>query len=145
MTAHRKDARPQTEGLMAAMDTTLELLDKVRQREAEAHITFERNKEKANQVARERMIALSSDPDVANSVDPRTGKSNEEWRKWMIEAKLEGDEEFMESIIKHNNAQEAYLHAQAELLGVSERIGTLRTEAILLSSLLRYEAGAAEE
>ncbi len=139
------EVKGQVEGLMKAMNETMDILEKKRKVEAEAHVMFERSKEEANRVARARMMELANDPDVATSVDPRTGKSNEEWRKWVIEAKLEGDEEFMDAMVKHNNANAAYLYSQADMLNLSERIGTLRTQAILLSSLLRFESASAEE
>lgn len=139
------DPKPQVDGMMALMTETYERLQAKRFKHAELKIAFERSQEKANLCARDRMMAISSSPELINSVDPRTGKTNEEWRKWMMESMLERDQEFIEAISKHNETQADMLCSESELLNLTEKMGTLRTQAILLSSLLRFEAAAAEE
>lgn len=138
-------AKAQAEGLIAAMDSTFEKLEKKRKDHVERKIDFERSQEQANAIARDRMMAIANSPEVSGSVDPRTGKSNDDWRKWVMESMLERDAEFIKAISDHNEKQADQLRAEADVLNLTERMGTLRTEAILLSSLLRYEAAAAEE
>jgi hypothetical protein len=138
-------AQAQTDGLIKAMDLNMERLEKKRVEHAEAKVDFERSQELANAIARDRMMTIANSPEVVGSVDPRTGKSNDEWRKWMMESMLERDAEFVKAISEHNEKQARNLHIEADLLSLTEKMGTLRTEAILLSSLLRYEAAASEE
>lgn len=137
--------RPQVEGHVALMNEKMELLGRLRLAHAKAKIAYEKARSEFENVGRSVMMRIVRDPEFTNSVDPRTGKTNEDWRKLLLDESVNRDPQFIEAVIKLETAQEAMVSSETEVMTAAEEVGNLRTQAILISSLLRYESASGEE
>lgn len=137
--------RPQVEGHVALMNEKMERLAKLRLDHAKAKIAYEHAKAEFENTGREVMMRIVRDPSFSSSVDPRTGKTNEDWRKLLLDESVNRDPKFIEAVIKLEEAQEAVVNSETEVMSMAEEVGNLRTQAILISSLLRYESASGEE
>jgi hypothetical protein len=138
-----QDYVTQSQGIIDAMGTDIAKLSQLRQKHSKAKIVFERAQESVLTVRRDRTIALANSDVVKDSVDPRTGKSNAEWAKLLVEAMLATDAELMAEHERFTKAQEAIFLAETDMLEVAERVGVLKSQARLLGDLLAYVADAA--
>jgi hypothetical protein len=138
----KNDLVAQAQGIMSLMESLSKDVDMFRQREADCKIQAERDADAIQELMTKKIYEIASMPDmVGQSVDPRTGKADDDWAKILTQIRLQEDEEFRTVARKTEDSRAAYEKAVALTRSYSERLGTCRSQAILLSSLLRYLAG----
>lgn len=142
---NKTDLIETTTGITELMTKLSDLLSEKRKVEAQAKIAWEHAKEELEILATNLSIEIAERPEVANSVDPRTGKANVDWAKMITQQHLINDPGFNSASKKLYDARDALYFAQVDAQDVADRIGTARTQAILHSSLLRYLAAVDED
>ena len=141
----KSDLVAQAQGIISLMDSLSKDVDMFRQREAEAKGKAERQADSIQELMTKKIYEIASMPDMKdNTIDPRTGKADDDWAKIITQIRLQEDEEFQAAARVAEQARTEYEKAVALSRSYSERLGTCRSQAILLSSLLRYLAGDEE-
>lgn len=133
------DLRLETEGVIARLDELSALLSTRRTEETQARIAHEKAKESMAKVHRDRIIELS--PDLAGTVDPKTGKSNKEYTEMVMHRALEQDVDYVRELQNLWETQEAQALAQTASVNVADELGVTRTKARLLAALLEFAHG----
>jgi hypothetical protein len=138
----KSDLVAQAQGIMSLMEALSKDIDKFRQQEADCKIQAEKDADAIQELMTKKIYEIASQPDMAGqSVDPRTGQSDEDWAKILTQLRLQEDEEFRAQARKTEDSRAAYEKAAVLTRSYSERLGTCRSQALLLSSLLRYLVG----
>jgi hypothetical protein len=131
----------QVEGMLGNMARLADLMGEVRAKEAQAKMDFEKAQNNLNAVSQARTIDIASSPEMAEIVDPRTGRSNEKWANIMVEEKLRADPEFGKALASFGNAQKALYEAQVEVFNVSDKLGMAKASANLLAAYMGLAKG----
>jgi len=136
--------RRQAKELMKMQTELGQQLQKARNEEMKLRITFERGKEEFAGVTRRLTIELSELPNV-NQPDPKTGRTNQEWTKMLLDQELENNEEFRTALVKFWNLQEGFFAAQSKMIDLADQLSITKSQARLLSALLQLEAEDEDE
>jgi hypothetical protein len=134
------DIKVQTTGVLKRLDTLAEVMAAARAAYGVAKVKFERAKEDHSVVVRKRLFELVSQPENQGLIDPRTGKSNQDWTKLVIDNAMDSDPAVMESYIKLTTARDVVATEENNVLNISDEIGILKTSARLLTAIMHFAA-----
>lgn len=138
---NKTEAEMQYKGLSDLIHKRLERLNEARRAQIKAKVAFERSQEHLGKTIRDLKMALAEDPAMSQA-DPRTGKSNEEWRGWLMERHIEKDPEYISAIGEFYNLQLAYFESEMELHQAGEELAATKADALLFGAVLRYHASS---
>jgi len=133
------DLKAEAEGIYARLKELTKIMSQKRTDEVKARIAHEQAKETMAKVHRDRVLELS--PEIANIVDPKTGKSNKDYSEMVLHSMLEQDPDYVTALQKMWETQEAMAIAQTESVNIADELGTTRTAARLLCALLEFASG----
>jgi hypothetical protein len=133
------------EGISNQLDKLMELMSRARVDEANAKIYYEHKNTGFQELSTNLMVDIANRPEVKESVDPRTGKANADWAKIITQQAMVSDPTFQKISEELYQARDVYYIAQSDAQDIADQIGTMRTKAILVSSLLRYMAAVDED
>jgi hypothetical protein len=140
----KSDLVEQAKGMLNAMREKQEVLTSYRIQEAENKMRYDRIKSNADEEVTKLLIEIAQDPEIAGSLDPRTGKANADWAKLLTQSRLQQDPRFIELAVAGKDAEDSYYMAQVKTQDLADQLGTLRISSGLLSSLLNYMGGTAD-
>ena len=140
----KSDFIEQATGLLNALQVKQRALTEYRTREAEYKMKYDRIKSNADEEVTKLLIEIAQDPEIAGSLDPRTGKANADWAKLLTQSRLQQDPRFIELAVAGKDAEDSYYMAQVQTQDLADQLGTLRISSGLLSSLLNYMGGTAD-
>ena len=132
------EAAQQASGLIKYMDKLVHTLAEARMSYAKAKVEFEKRKEEHSAVVRSRLVEVASAPHNQNIIDPRTGKSNAEWTKLVIEEQMDNDPAVMGSFGNLTLARDLLIQEENNVLNLADEIGALKAQAHLLTAILSY-------
>lgn len=115
-------------------------LSEFRGREVKCRINFERAKVELAAATSHKTIELSHLPHLAGAIDPKTGKSNADFSKFLLDEEMRNDDEFRIQIVQFYEAQESYYEAQNDMLDVAEQLSVAKSQARLVAAILTLEA-----
>jgi hypothetical protein len=142
---NKTDLMMEVEGINKLLDSLMEKMSEARKDEANAKIYYEHKNTGFQELSTNLMVDIANRPDIKESVDPRTGKANADWAKILTQQAMIGDPVFQKISEELYQARDVYYLAQSDAQDVADQIGTVRTKAILVSSLLRYMAAVDED
>lgn len=142
---NKTDLTMEVEGISDQLDKLMGLMSEARKDEANAKIYYEHKNTEFQEFSTNLMIDIANRPEVRDSVDPRTGNPNADWAKIITQQAMTGDPAFRGIAEEMYQARDVYYIAQSDAQDIADQIGTMRTKAILVSSLLRYMAAVDED
>lgn len=142
---NKTDLTMEVEGISGQLDKLMGLMSEARKDEANAKIYYEHKNTGFQELSTNLMIDIANRPEVKESVDPRTGKANADWAKLITQQAMLADQTFQKMSEELYQARDVYYIAQSDAQDIADQIGTVRTKAILVSSLLRYMAAVDED
>jgi hypothetical protein len=142
---NKTDIMMEVEGISNQLDKLMELMSRARVDEANAKIYYEHKNTGFQELSTNLMVDIANRPEVKESVDPRTGKANADWAKIITQQAMVSDPTFQKISEELYQARDVYYIAQSDAQDIADQIGTMRTKAILVSSLLRYMAAVDED
>lgn len=107
-------------------------LSEKRSLQAAAKIDFKRSEEALSKRTRDATIAIMSNEVISQGIKTQP----EEWQKWYIDRELEKDTAWLSTFTKYSDLQADLYSLEVELIDLSEKLGTLKSQARLLSSML---------
>jgi hypothetical protein len=142
---NKTDLTMEVEGISDQLDKLMGLMSEARKDEANAKIYYEHKNTGFQELSTHLLIEIANRPEVRESVDPRTGKANADWAKIITQQAMTSDPTFQKISEELYQARDVYYIAQSDAQDIADQIGTMRTKAILVSSLLRYMAAVDED
>lgn len=126
------------EALYNMIDKDIEVASKKKQEEFKAKMAFEKQAEASGEIVTRKQIRVRSHPEIIDLKDPATGEVNTDFIEKMVMEYLSQDEEYSSAIEDHHEAHYAYQEAQLATMNIMEQLGAHKTQANLLSALLKY-------
>jgi len=142
---NKTDLMMEVEGINKLLDSLMEKMSEARKDEANAKIYYEHKNQEFTEFSTKLMVDIANDPEIKTSKDPRTGNPNAEWAKLITQQAMLHDKMFNEMSEALYQARDVYYIAQSDAQDIADQIGTVRTKAILVASLLRYMAAVDED
>ncbi len=133
----KADFLAQYDGLTKLLHKRLERLEAARRAQIKTKLAFERDQDALGRTIRDLKMALAQDP-AMDQPDPRTGKSNETWRNWLIERAIEKDPDFIKATGDFYATQETFYTAEMEMHQAGEELSATKAETILFAALMKY-------
>lgn len=124
------DMRLQSEGVLASLNDLMTNITKARYRQSQAKVAFRKAEEKLHNVTRDGTMSLFA-------TMPQLEELDEQMRDWNVQVALEKDEEWVQVYTAYSDAQEDLYNSEVSLIDLSERLGTTKAQARLLSAMLQ--------
>ena len=124
------DLRMQSEGVLTSLDDLMTNITKARYRQSQAKLAFRKAEDRFSNVTRDGTMALLA-------AMPHLEELEEQMRNWNVQVALEKDEAWVKEFTLYSDAQEELYNAEVSLIDLSERLGTTKSQARLLSAMLQ--------
>jgi hypothetical protein len=126
----------EAERIMEMMEHIVEELDEARENEVTFALEADAAKDEMLTTHRQLTLELSILPDIAESVDPRTGRANKDWSQFLLDEKLERDPRYIQAAGKMYEMQEKVMRVRSFIVQKVEMLNMLKTQARLITALL---------
>lgn len=128
----------QAVGVLKRLSQLAEVMENARSSYGQAKGTLEKAKDEHSLVVRKRLVAISTMEQHQNLIDPRTGKSNTDWTKLIIDNAMDTDEETLASYYALTTARDRVASEENNVLSLSDEIGVLKAQARLLAAIFDW-------
>jgi len=136
------DLKLQAEAIAKNLDKISEVMSQARSRYGEAKVAFEKQKDSHSVVIRKKLYEIATKDEFSQAIDPRTGKSNKDWTKLLIDNAMDNDPDVMASYLLVSNLQQRLSAEEMNVLNVSDEIGVLKARARLISAICNWSEGS---
>lgn len=86
-------------------------------------------------LSRDVIFEITSQPGFAEIRDPRTGRFNQEWSRWVVDRQLEKDERVIQALADYHAAQEAHTEAVVRMQQAKAKLDAINIRMTFLSAL----------
>ena len=124
------DLRLQSEGVLHSLSELMTNITKARYRQSQAKLGFRKAEDKFASATRDGTMALFASM-------PQLEELDEQMKNWNVQVALEKDEAWVAEYTAYSDAQEELYNAEVSLIDLSERLGTTKSQARLLSAMIQ--------